>query len=208
MDATIHIYTYKEGLLSKLAHDLRLSATRFEIVARGTEVTATIAAGALRIDGVMKDEKVLVRDALGSSDLDKIRDNMRDVLRVAEYPEVRFTGQAASREPPFSLSGTLTLGGVTQPFSTILTLRDERLLGDVELQPSQWGIKPFRALGGTLRLQDRVRVRIDASASWLTHAGELNPAVELVWQPAGASQPERLKLSSRPPGSSSRPPGS
>ncbi|MET0340592.1 MAG: YceI family protein [Polyangiales bacterium] len=199
MDATILIYTYKEGLLSKLAHDLRLTVTRFEIIARGTEVTASIAASSLRIDGVMKDGR-LFRDALGGGDLEKIRDNMRDTLRLGEHPEVRFVGRTGSREPPFSLSGTLTLAGVTQPFSTLLTLRDQRLLGDVEIVPSQWGIKPFRALGGALRVQDRVRVRIDASATWLDQAGELNPAVELVWQPA-TSTPERVKVSSRPPGS-------
>ena len=201
MDATIHIYTYKEGLLSKLAHDLRLTVTRFEIDARGTEVTASLQAGSVRVDGVMKDGRLL-RDQLSPSDLGKIRDNMlRDVLRAGEHPEVRFVGRTASREPPFALSGELTLGGSTQPFATMLTLRGERLVGDAEIVPSQWGIKPFRALGGTLRVQDRVRLRIDASAEFLQHAGELNPAVQLVWQPA-ASTTSGVRSSLRPgPGS-------
>ena len=201
MDATIHIYTYKEGLLSKLAHDLRLTVTRFEIEARGTEVTASLQAASLRIDGVMKDGRLL-RDQLSTSDRDKIRDNLLGgVLHAAEHPEVRFVGRTASREPPFTLMGELTLRGTSQPFRTVLTLEGSRLIADVEMVPSQWGIKPFRALGGTLRVQDRVRLRIDASAEFLQHAGELNPAVQLVWQPA-ASTTSGVRSSLRPgPGS-------
>ena len=187
MDATIHIYTYKEGLLSKLAYDLRVSVTRFEIEARGTEVTASLQASSLRVDGVMRDGR-LVRDQLSTSDLGKIRDNMlRDVLRAGEHPEVRFVGRTASREPPFSLSGELTISGVRQPFATMLTLHGERLVADAEIVPSRWGIKPFRALGGTLRVQDRVRVRIDASAAFLQHGGALSPSVQLVWQPMAST---------------------
>jgi hypothetical protein len=194
MDATIHIYTYKEGLLSKLAHDLRFSVTRFEISARGTEVSATFEPRSLRVDGVMKDGR-LAREQLSAGDREKISDNaQRDVLRVTEHPTVSFVGRTNSREPPFTISGDLTLAGVTRAFSTMLTLRGDRLVGEAELVPSQWGIKPFRALGGTLRVQDRLLVRIDASGEWLAHGGELNPAVQLVWSPA-SSRPSPLRPS-------------
>lgn len=200
MDATIHIYTFKEGLLSKLAHDLRLTLTRFTIDARGTEISARFEPGSLRIDGAMKDGK-LDRAELSESDRQKIHDNiMRDVLRASEFGEIRFVGRTSSREPPFTISGDLTMCGATHPVSLMLLLRGQRLVADVEIVPSVWGVKPFRALGGTLRVQDRVIVRIDASAEWLSHGAELNPAVQLVWGP----NPSRSSLT-KVPGRNSRP---
>ena len=68
MDAAIYIYTFKEGLLSKLAHDLRLSVTRFDISARGTEIEASLDPTSLRVDGVMKDGKIFKNDLLSKSD--------------------------------------------------------------------------------------------------------------------------------------------
>lgn len=187
MDATIHLYTFKEGLLSRLAHDLRITATRFAIGALGTELSARIEVEGLRVDGAIKDGR-LDRNELSEGDRQKIRDNMlRDVLRASDYPEVRFSGRTKGREPPFSIEGELTLCGVTRPLSFLLLVRDERLRGEVELTPTSWGIKPFRALGGTLRVQDRVRVAIEASGEWLAHGAELNPAVKLEWTPARSS---------------------
>lgn len=199
MDAAIYIYTFKEGLLSKLAHDLRLSVQRFEISARGTEISAHFAPGSLRIDGVMKDGKLL-RNEPSESDRRKIRDNiMQDVLRTADYGDVRFEGRSSSREPPFTVVGDLTMCGVTRPLSVLLMVRGERLVGELELTPSQWGIKPFRALGGTLKVQDRIRVAVHANADFLAAGAELNPAVQLVWQP-NPTRPSLIK-SSLPPGS-------
>lgn len=182
MEATIHVYTYKEGLLSKLAHDLRFTAGRFEIAARGTELTARIDVSSLRVDGSIKDGR-LDRNELSESDRQKIRDNMLDVLCARDHAEVRFVGRTSSREPPFAVEGDLSVRGVTRPLSFLLLVRDDRLLADIELTPSHFGIKPFRALGGALRVQDRVRIAIDASAAWLAHTPELNAAVELVWTP-------------------------
>jgi len=197
MDAAIYLYTFKEGLLSKLAHDLRLSVVRFEISARGTELSARFEPSSLRIDGVVKDGK-LDRSQPSESDKKKIRDVMSDVLRTGDYPDVRFVGRANSREPPFTITGDLTLCGVTRPISVLLMVRSDRLVGELELIPSQWGIKPYRALGGTLKVQDRVRVAVHANADWLSSGAELNPAVQLVWTP-NLGRPSLRKSSS--PGS-------
>jgi hypothetical protein len=184
MDAAIYIYTFKEGLLSKLAHDLRLTVTRFGITARGTEIDARFEPASLRVDGVMRGGK-LERGEPSESDRSKIRDNvLRDVLRTSEFPEVRFSGRASSREPPFTVSGELTLCGVSKPISVLLIVRAGRLEGELELKPSEWGIKPFRALGGTLKVQDRIRVAVHANADWLATGADLNPAVQLVWSPS------------------------
>jgi hypothetical protein len=194
MDASITLYTFKEGLLSKLAHDLRLSVTQFEIRARGTELSARFDPRSIRVDGVMRGGQ-LVRGEPSESDKRKIQGNMLDdVLRAQEYGEITFRGRSLSRESPFTVDGELTLCGVTRPLTALLVLRGERLVAELELTPSQWGIKPYRALGGTLKVQDRIRVAIHASADWLLHAQELNSAVELSWGPR-MSRPSLVRSS-------------
>jgi hypothetical protein len=73
-------------------------------------------------------------------------------------------------------------------------LRGERLTGELEIVPSHWGIKPYRALGGTLKVQDRIRVAIQAAADQLGQGQELNPSVELVWT-YNASKPALVRSS-------------
>jgi hypothetical protein len=187
MDATICVYTFKEGLLSKLAHDLRFTLTRFSISARGTEVSARFELGSLRVDGVMRNGK-LERGELSQADREKIQETLRDVVSSREYAEARLSAKLLTKEPPFMLEGQLALRAETKPISLRLERAEDRLLAELTIVPSQWGIRPYRALGGTLKLQDRVRITVDAGAEWLTHGGELNPAIELTWVPR-ASRP-------------------
>jgi hypothetical protein len=183
MDATIQVYTFKEGLLSKLAHDLRLSAMRFDVSVRGNQVQARVDLGSLRVDGVVRSGRVEKAEP-SPGDRQKILENLaNEVLRSREYPEARFVGQIKGIAAPFRLEGQLTLHGETHPFDMVLNVRERRLVGETDLVPSAWRIKPFRALGGALRVQDRVRIAIDASADWLEQGTELNSAIELVWTP-------------------------
>lgn len=194
MDASISLYTFKEGLLSKLAHDLRLSVTKFEIRARGTEISARFDPRSIRVEGVMKEGK-LFRSEPSESDRKKIQDNMLgEVLRTGDFPEIKFVGRTPSVEPPFTVNGELTLCGVTKPISVLLMLRGERLSAELELTPSNWGVRPYRALGGTLKVQDRLR--IVAAAEWASTGQELNPNVEMVWT-YKASKPSMLRNSMR-----------
>jgi hypothetical protein len=187
MDATICVYTFKEGLLSKLAHDLRFTLARFSISARGTDVSARFELSSLRVDGVMRAGK-LERGELSQADREKIQETLKDVVSSREYGDARLTAKLLTKEPPFVLEGQLTLRAETKPVTLHLERAEDRLLGEITIVPSQWGIRPYRALGGTLKLQDRVRITIDAGAEWLTHGGELNPAIELTWVPR-ASRP-------------------
>ncbi len=184
MDATIRLYTFKEGLLSKLAHDLRLTLGRFEVTVRAAAVQGTFAPDSLSVDGAIKDGQ-LATTILSDGDKAKIRENIaKEVLEVRAHPEARFSGKLESSTPPFTVSGSLTLHGVTQPISLTLRQDASRLKGSIEIIPSTWGIKPYRALGGTLKVRDLVRIEIDADARWLSDGSMLlTDAVELSWKP-------------------------
>ena len=183
MEATIQVFTYREGLLNKLGHDLRLTVHRFRIEARGSEVLATIDASSIQVDGAVVQGR-LDPGKLSDADRQKIQDTLsREVLRTREFAEVRLSARTLSKSAPFRIDGNLTLCGATRRIAVVLQESDARLRGSFELVPSQWGIKPYRALGGALKVMDKVLVNVDASADWLQAGAELNPAVQLVWAP-------------------------
>jgi hypothetical protein len=183
MEATIHVFTYREGLLSNLGHDLRLTISRFRIEVRGNEVIATFDPSSLTVDGAVVSGRV---DGAKLSDADKqkIHDIIcQQVLRSKEHPEVRLSARVGTKSAPFRIDGSLTLCGTTRRVAVVLQEEGKRLRGSIELCPSQWGVKPFRALGGTLKVKDKVLVVLDVSADWLLTGAEPNPAVQLVWAP-------------------------
>ena len=50
----VHVFTFKAGLLSRVAHDLRLRVERFGITREGDSIRARFEANSLRVDGVME----------------------------------------------------------------------------------------------------------------------------------------------------------
>lgn len=156
--AHVHLYTYKEGLLSGLAHDLRLSVQRYTIDFDCGRVTASFDPRSLRVDGAIHRGDLDSR-TLSETDQRKIVATLeKEVLRCAAYPEIRFDGAITHQgNGRFMVRGQLSLTGRSVEVELPLTLGGQ-VRGDIEIVPSRWGIEPFRAMAGALKVQDRVRV--------------------------------------------------
>ena len=160
--ATIEVFTYKDGLLARLAHDLRLSLRRFELVREGDEIRGKFWPDSLVVDGVVGRGGELDARALSESDKKKITGNIAEhMLDLARFPEVGFAGKVIEQR---AVEGTLTLVGRAVPIKVAVRAAGGRLLGEVLLVPSRWGIAPYRALAGAIKLQDRVLVKLDLPA--------------------------------------------
>ncbi|MBN2799803.1 MAG: YceI family protein [Deltaproteobacteria bacterium] len=156
-DGTLHVYTWRDGLLSKLGHDLRLRVEPFEVVRDGAQLTASCRADAVRLESAMVGG-VPTAGLLSDKDTRDIHKNLdRDVLQGGKYPIIRYVGRVEGDR----LVGDLELTGKARRLEIPLTREGGRLRGQVEFAPSLWGIKPFKALLGALRIQDRVQVRFD-----------------------------------------------
>lgn len=157
---TIHAFTYKEGLLSPVAHDLRLDLGRFQIDVDGDEVRGTFWPDSLTVAGAMRDGR-LDPTALKPKDTREIVGNIQQkILHTRQFPEVRFEG----RRDGASCTGTLTLCGRSQPLSFAVGAGDGALRGRVTLVPSRFGIPPFKALLGAIKLKDAVDIVFDLPA--------------------------------------------
>ncbi|MDF3070042.1 MAG: YceI family protein [Polyangiaceae bacterium] len=160
--AECFVFTFKEGLLSKVAHDLRLAVTRFDIHVDGASVTARFDTASLRVDTPMKDG-VPNPSALSSADKEKIAAQICDeVLHAREFPEAVFrsTSVTPRADGGYDLSGELTLHGVTKALQAQTRARDGRQELTLTLHQPDFSITPFRAMLGTLKIQPDVTVRV------------------------------------------------
>jgi polyisoprenoid-binding protein YceI len=158
------VFTFKEGLLSPVAHDLRLKVTRFSVnvdEAR-TSVTASFDAASLVVDTPMKDGAENP-SALTSSDKQKIAEQIRDeVLHARQYPEIGFRSRSLSlrADGGYDVQGELSLHGAQRSLSGSTQHVAGRQVLELTLHQADFGITPFRAMLGALKIQADVRVRL------------------------------------------------
>lgn len=161
--ADCHVFTFKEGLLSPVAHDLDLRVTRLriELDEQAPAVSAVFEAGSLRVVGVRQGERTDPR-ALGPRDHEKIEKAIaREVLEAARYPEIRFRStrleEAGER---LRVHGMLELHGVTRPLDVLVRRDATQYVAEAQLHQPDFGIEPYSAAFGTLRVKPAVRVEL------------------------------------------------
>jgi hypothetical protein len=152
----IAVYTFKErGLLSPIAHDLRLVLGRFDLSGEGSRVTLVCHPATLTVDGSVKDGRV---SPMSPRDRAEIERTIREeILKVRQFPTITFTGTRSGD----TVAGELELVGRKQPLTVSFLSERDLAIGRAELVPSRWGIAPYKAMMGALRLQDRVLVKFD-----------------------------------------------
>lgn len=155
------VFTRKEGLLAKAAHDLTLCVERFEIDVNEAyqAVEATFDTRSLRLVSARFEGR---EEDLPPRDIKKIHDHIvKDVLHPARFPEARFVSSSVeAHDAGFRVRGWMTLHGQTEPLEAEIRAEDDRWVTEVELCQPDFGIKPFVALFRTIRIQPNVRVRV------------------------------------------------
>lgn len=160
---TLQVFTFKEGLLSGAAHDLRLRFERFTCALDGTALKVTIDLHSLRVDGPVRGGVVRTEEYDAPRRAEIERAAKKEVLRSDRFPTAEFSGEAVGRDGGFDVRGILTLAGREAPLAFPMKQDGAIYRASFELPPSQWGIAPYSALLGTIRVQDRVRIEIAVS---------------------------------------------
>lgn len=159
------VYTYKDGLLSRVGHDLVLRCTDARVTLAPDGVEATFAADAFEVVEAQKKGRP-VPGALSARDARQILENMRKgVLHPDRFPEIRYRSTSVRRDArSLRIEGTLDLHGTRRPLAVSARRADGRWRAEVELYTTDFGITPFSALMGTLKVKPGVRVRISVPA--------------------------------------------
>jgi polyisoprenoid-binding protein YceI len=162
---TVHVFTFKEGVLSRAAHDLRLTLGRFEIRLDGEAVEGELHLDSLKLDGPVRDGVVHPEEYGAGQRADVERAMHGEILHTAKNPVARFHGQARPRGDGFTVSGELDLAGKTAPLGFDVENDGGTYRARIQIQPSRWGIAQYKALLGAIRLRDAIRVDLALTES-------------------------------------------
>ena len=158
-DSRFDVVTGKAGLLGRFGHEHRIRARSFT----GTIVYNAADPSASSVEVTVPTAGLHVV-ALGADreDAPDVEKAMReDVLHVDRWPTIEFRSTAVE---PISggvrVTGDLTMAGRTRPVTLDMRLRADgrRLVADgaFTIRQTDWGIEPYRAALGTIRVADRV----------------------------------------------------
>jgi polyisoprenoid-binding protein YceI len=161
----VALLTARDGLAAQAGHDLTI-----EISAWSGELTVADDGQPAELSVKLDLNSLVVREGTGGvkplSDRDRreIAVTSRKVLGVERHPEAAF---AASGFEPNSngggfIQGTLTLAGITRPLKLhVAKTGPESYHATASVRQSEFGIKPYTAFLGALKVSDAVGVTID-----------------------------------------------
>ena len=159
--AEARVFTFKDGLLSPIAHDLEIAIERVRVDWSEQSVTASFDATSLRVLHALVSGRPAA-NALSPQDRRKIEQNIaNDVLHTRRFPEARFQSSAVTgNDDGYLVRGTLTLVGRAHELSAQVRRKDGRLTTELTIDQRDWGITPYSAMFGTLKLKPELLIRV------------------------------------------------
>lgn len=162
-NAECRVFTFKEGLLSAVAHDLELDVGSFEIDLADdrSAVSATFDPRSICVLHAMAGGRPNP-GGLGAKDKDKIAANIvSDVLPAKKHPSIRFASEEITKAGSgWRVRGTLELAGRSREVTLAVREEGDHAIGEVTLHQPDFGIKPYSAMLGTLKIKPDVKVTI------------------------------------------------
>ena len=159
-NASLHVETGRNGAAAKAGHDLTIdvqswSATlevgdssRLELSADSTSLHVREGKGGMQ--ALKDDDKADIRKTID-----------KDVLKKKD---ITFT--STSVEPAgdgLTVNGDLEIAGTSKPLTFTLSDDGGTLTGSATIKQSDWGIKPYSALFGALKVNDEVVVAVEGT---------------------------------------------
>jgi hypothetical protein len=158
------VYTRRTGLLGAVGHDLEihLAEYRIEVAEAELQVYAMFSAGSLRVVGAV-DGREPRPGKLSAKDQQQIDQHIaQDVLESTKYPSIEFhSTRVEPNANGYRVQGRLRLHGQERSIELAVQRRDAALVAEVMLRQPDFGIQPFRAFGGALRVRPDVLVCIE-----------------------------------------------
>jgi polyisoprenoid-binding protein YceI len=158
------VHTTRTGLGAKAGHDLTIEVTRWH--GRATVDVATPANSSVTVE--VEVDSFDVREGTGGvkpltdSDRAEIHKTLKEILHTAQHPTITFRSRRVDGSAgSFTLNAELTIMGVTQPVMVQGRVTDGRVVGGTTVVQSRWGIRPYSAFFGALKLSDEVKLDFD-----------------------------------------------
>lgn len=161
-EGTLTVETGRQGALSSVGHDLLLEVGQFEITRDGDSIRGEAKADSLSVAGVVKGDGSIDRPGLSKLERMKVeRSIVKDVLKAKQHPTVTFEATAQLGEDATNLSGTLHLTGSSGEVEIDVRRDDGAWRGNFVVHQPDFGIEPYRAFMGALKVAPDVKVSFE-----------------------------------------------
>lgn len=166
-DGELRILTGVRGRAAKMGHRLTIAMTRWHatVAWAGSEPTAAelvVETDSLEVLGGEGGVK-----ALSGPEKSMVRSNALKSLDAGRFPQIRFAAQVIERrDQGYRLTGKLEIHGKVHDH--VIDLRTEeigdswQMSAESTVRQSEYGIKPYSLLMGSLRVADDVTVSFTA----------------------------------------------
>jgi polyisoprenoid-binding protein YceI len=166
-ESSFWVFVGKAGIFSGLAHNHEIGVKSF--TGRVTIPATGTSAATLELEADAKSLAVLDKE-VSDKDRTEIYNSMHTaVLESARYPKITFRSasvtdvkETGSNNVTFILNGDLTLHGVTRriavPVTATITPQQLKASGKYTLRQTDFGIRPYSAAGGTIKVKNEVVV--------------------------------------------------
>lgn len=165
---SLQLRTDVAGAAARMGHRLLIDLTSWqaEVEFEGETPTAIRLSVDLASMAVVSGEGGV--KPLTSGDRETIVANAAKSLDVARNPRVSFSTERLAPDPGgWDVTGNLTIAGRTNPVTAKVTVTDAgdhwQVASSVPVDQTRYGIKPYAAMLGKLRVADVVRVEFSAA---------------------------------------------
>lgn len=163
--ATLVVNTRKGGAAAKAGHDLSIEVGAWSAE---LEIADDPARSRLTLSADSRSLKVIEGtggiQSLGEDDKAGITQTIDE--EVLKGGTIRFQSSSATPSPDggaITVAGELELLGTRAPLSFELQVDGGHLVGSATIKQTTWGIKPYSAMWGALKVLDDVVVSVDGT---------------------------------------------
>jgi polyisoprenoid-binding protein YceI len=166
-DGEVLLHTGVAGRAARMGHRLTIAMTRWHAAVSWAGSRPASAQAAVETDSfdVLRGEGGV--KGLSGAEKAVIRSNALKSLNASRFPQIRFTADVIEKtEDGYRLTGALEIRGASRDH--VIDLRTEdlgdswRMSGEFTIRQSDYGIKPYSVLMGSVQVADDVTVSFTA----------------------------------------------
>jgi polyisoprenoid-binding protein YceI len=164
-DGTLSVRTSRKGAASKAGHDLLIRVDRWGAT---VQFAADLAQSVLELTADSTSFTVLEgtggMKSLGDDDMAGIAQTVNEEVLKGTPITFRSTAVRPDGDTRLHVTGDLELAnGINLIAFDVDVAADGHLTGTAVVKQTEWGMKPYTALFGALKVADEVQVSIDAT---------------------------------------------
>ncbi len=182
-NGALWVRTGRVGAVAVAGHDLLIRVTAWEATLDvGEDPAQTSIAFSADATSLRVHEGVGGMQELVEEDKESIRQTIDDEVLKGTEIAFRSTAVEPAEDGRLAVQGELTLAGAVRPLAFDLVAGDDGTLGaTVILKQSNWGMTPYSALFGALKVADEVEIVLSASLHGAEGQADEPPAWSVPW---------------------------